>query len=903
MSRMARSPFVLLVLGGAVALFCASGAVWPGQAAAQRSRRPSHRYHRSRVTANHRLSQATGTWVGPLPIGTAQRVFTLQLHQRDQGDVLGTVLGGTSQRTIVAGQVTGRHLHLELEFKDPLLTRHIAVDGRFAGDEFRGTATDGSAQRRVHWRRARHLLYVKRFVFGKADANGNVSGLTEVAVVLNRGGRFVSGGYVGVDSCDTITCGGGVTSFSEHGDSVTMGLETAGTCVGTGMLQATYDPATHFYTGSYQMTLCDGAHSGALMGGQDMGTRSDAVGQILAALGHLGDDLEADRPFAAPYLPLAPDYLHWGALLADRLTELNDEEAHYSGLQVHFERIRAIATVLDPRTYPALQRPFGFQMHELDTGVPIGGGAQVTVLDLDSEQGLPEPTRFTYVAQQKGRWVIHGNQHGAFHLPFVYSVGTDSLLLPVGQNTAYPGTVYASVGGFGAHFGPLSGHPYGDSKSNLVAYYVHSERDLTELKNGNGGTQGQCDPELVHNGSGEVCGFLGGSNGEIIRARIPTYIAPDEGQVTQVVYYNRPSSDPAQQDFDNVPQWTVRLQLDDGVIIDYGHLGHIVEPLHSRVLATTGVDTDTFTPNSTDPSAWDYCQPGILLCNVDVLRGATVPMHAGENVAQAQVVAAPVPGFAGYYYGQIGTLITPWAPLEFKVYLDQSISTCVYALLPPAVQAKIQGVITQEMSEPDSNRYRHYQAQRWQWSAEGLACNGDNALDGGADFSSIHSQLGGWFQRPSPGVTPKEILAIVPVRKQAPIYDPSLYDVLPGGQPPDYLILRAYGRAPANDAYLGTGFQWIMPNHATVTVYGPTGEVLELTGDSMLIEWRDVSWGSTGAHVVFQRAAYALDSQGLKVKWGAFAATAAGAVAPTLDPAESCDSTTVLCYDHSFRFH
>ncbi|MDH3715659.1 MAG: hypothetical protein OET44_17625 [Gammaproteobacteria bacterium] len=72
------------------------------------------------------------------------------------------------------------------------------------------------------------------------------------------------------------------------------------------------------------------------------------------------------------------------------------------------------------------------------------------------------------------------------------------------------------------------------------------------------------------------------------------------------------------------------------------------------------------------------------------------------------------------------------------------------------------------------------------------------------------------------------------------------------------------------------------------------GEVIEENNDTLLIKWRDIGWTAP----VYQRAAFLLDSQGLKIKWGEFAATAVDALRPTLDPGDVCNDDETLCYDH-----
>jgi hypothetical protein len=73
--------------------------------------------------------------------------------------------------------------------------------------------------------------------------------------------------------------------------------------------------------------------------------------------------------------------------------------------------------------------------------------------------------------------------------------------------------------------------------------------------------------------------------------------------------------------------------------------------------------------------------------------------------------------------------------------------------------------------------------------------------------------------------------------------------------------------------------------------------VISETADSLLFKWRDIWTGGPA----YQRAAFRLDSQGLTIKWGAFSATAGGAVPPVLGAAEACNDADVICYDHVAR--
>jgi hypothetical protein len=72
----------------------------------------------------------------------------------------------------------------------------------------------------------------------------------------------------------------------------------------------------------------------------------------------------------------------------------------------------------------------------------------------------------------------------------------------------------------------------------------------------------------------------------------------------------------------------------------------------------------------------------------------------------------------------------------------------------------------------------------------------------------------------------------------------------------------------------------------------------------LLVKFRGLPWtdGSTTLRPVYQRSSYILDADGLKVRWGAFARDAAGAVAPALSPSTPCNDADVICYDHTYRW-
>ena len=86
-----------------------------------------------------------------------------------------------------------------------------------------------------------------------------------------------------------------------------------------------------------------------------------------------------------------------------------------------------------------------------------------------------------------------------------------------------------------------------------------------------------------------------------------------------------------------------------------------------------------------------------------------------------------------------------------------------------------------------------------------------------------------------------------------------------------------------------TPFLWLLPDGLVHAVYTPAAEVLDHSGNDLMLKWRNVGYtdGMGGQLPVYQRATYALSASGLKIKWGNFAATPASHLLPTPTTAPS----------------
>lgn len=442
-----------------------------------------------------------------------------------------------------------------------------------------------------------------------------------------------------------------------------------------------------------------------------------------------------------------------------------------------------------------------------------------------------------------------------------YTIDSDSLKIDSAS-----GIVHASIGPFGAHFSPLTGHTWGDAKGNIVGYFARTDAELTIFTDVNG--DGVCGPFS----SGDVCGLSGGTNGTDLLAAQPTYIAPVAGTVTWVSQDRPPGADLLY--LNAQPHWNIQVQLSDRYTLSIGHIGSIATALHNKILSATGVDTDTYTAGD----------------GVNLLNGVTIDVAQGEELAHPQLVAQELASHPRYFTGD-GNNHYPWSQIEYTL-IDHTLNTnvCYYDLLSAAEKTSLTNAMIADMQSTTSPRYGGaQQLSIWKWGAEAVLCNAHSPGENG-DFSNIHTHLGGWVERASPGVTRDELFSIIPIQTGSPLYNAANYQ-----SGVTHLVARE--RIGVPDAR----FYWTMPDGSKPTdIFYPAGEVLEETANSLLIMWRDFS--STYTPPVFQRVAFQLDSDGLKVKWGDFADSKVAAMQPVLG-SDACNDTDVICYYHLQDLH
>lgn len=362
---------------------------------------------------------------------------------------------------------------------------------------------------------------------------------------------------------------------------------------------------------------------------------------------------------------------------------------------------------------------------------------------------------------------------------------------------------------------------------------------------------------------------MGGVN---IIAMQPTYVAPLDATVTWVSQDIAPGVDTLY--LGAQPHWRVMLQLNSRYQLVMGHLGSISTELHDKILTATGINTDTYVAGD----------------GVNLVAGVTISVTQGEALAHPQLVAREVVGHAGYYLGGGTSNQFPWAQMEFFVIdNNENSNVCIYDLLSTTEQTELTNAMIADMQSTTSPRYGGLQqANIWKWGAEAVLCNA-YAPGPDTDFSDIHTHLGGWVERTNTGVVRDELFSIIKIQTSSAIYNASNYEAGVA-----HLVSR-------QRLSLTPKFDWTMPDSSTPSdIYYPSGEVLEETTNRLLIKWRNFSAAYTSP--IYQRVAFQLDANGLKIKWGDFAASSVDAIQPILG-SEDCNDTNVICYDHRQDLH
>ena len=150
-------------------------------------------------------------------------------------------------------------------------------------------------------------------------------------------------------------------------------------------------------------------------------------------------------------VPISAGYLHLGATRADRIAEFNEDinSPPPGDISVQFSRFRNLHTVEEPDVLPILGIGLfsvDFHDHREDSGG--------VYRDVDSAEGADE---LKFLTEEGSEWLIYGNQV-THDIPLAgYSIGPEHIVAPT-----VGGDIFVSIGPWGAHVGPHTGHLVGN---------------------------------------------------------------------------------------------------------------------------------------------------------------------------------------------------------------------------------------------------------------------------------------------------------------------------------------------------------------------------------------------------------------------------------------------------------
>ncbi len=427
-------------------------------------------------------------------------------------------------------------------------------------------------------------------------------------------------------------------------------------------------------------------------------------------------------------------------------------------------------------------------------------------------------------------------------IPFNYSLGTDHIAIHTPG-----GVITISIGAWGAHTQPHTGHPEGNSKADWQGFFAARYDELTELE---GDGDGICQRL-------EVCGL----HSSEIDNRILEYVAPDAHLKVISV-----KAEGIEDTYGSDLAWAIETKLCN-YGYGFGHVGHIAKDLRDKMVAAGYTDPWTVT--------------GLT---ENLITGDPIFLAKDDSIGIPQIAAWEIPGHPGYYMANAS--LPPTATIEFPTH-HANIEP-FYRFLPTDLQDQLRDIMYADARNPDSFRFGQTWLVDWLWKAEmdlwTVAYTDNN------DFSSIYKRLGNWWEMAS-GCTPgttlcDEVFSIFPILKSTPFYEAALYD----SPAVSYLVHHRQA-----DIDVGRGFK-----------HYEWGEVIEpanpddLSG-TMIIKWR-LDHGMNPPVIQtasYQAASYQLypDDRLLKIRWSNRVSDRAMVVTPSIPTGtEICDGVELTCH-------
>ncbi|MES0489479.1 MAG: hypothetical protein ABUK01_05760 [Leptospirales bacterium] len=445
-----------------------------------------------------------------------------------------------------------------------------------------------------------------------------------------------------------------------------------------------------------------------------------------------------------------------------------------------------------------------------------------------------------------------------FDFPLIYNVDGDNLRLMSSGGT----WINTAINPWGAHVPIYTGHVEGNGKSDWTSYATTDYAEMTVL--GPGGANGKC------GGPEETCGM----HIDELLALNPPYVAPEDGfRVKSVVLeaINDPMSEAT-----GGTKWRVDGNICN-IAYSFMHVGQISDVVADQMVEKGYQDPRTATGDHID-------------INLIADPANPVVLADGDYIAFAEIFAKEIDGHPGYYETSLEHQLFPNSHLEFRAWdyrrPDLGSSFPMFLLLEnDAILDKFKQFLVTPypmflFNDPDNEL-------TWLWAAEAVPWTTESASN--EDYSSIHSSLGGWFEKAMPAPCVElandcdQLLSIFRIHKNSIFYDSNLYSSADS----NYLLYYRHDNSEE-------------PTFAN----GVYGELLSpLYPDPLKGNFR-VKWGSpNAAKPLYQVIAYRVSpgQEIMRVFFGPLLSDK-NAMVDIIVPngTEVCDGVNVVCFNHMF---
>jgi hypothetical protein len=416
-------------------------------------------------------------------------------------------------------------------------------------------------------------------------------------------------------------------------------------------------------------------------------------------------------------------------------------------------------------------------------------------------------------------------------IPFDYTLEDDHVAIQTDG-----GVLKASIGAYGAHSTPHTGHAEGKMDVDWKGHYAFRFEDLTEVPGIDGNDDGIPDED-------ETCGI----HYTDIDARIPHYISPfDDLRITSVELSIK--TDEKILYYEHGNHWGVTGDIGDGALtIGLGHSRSISEDL-AKALEAAGYKNPI--------TQLDEIQEG-----EELITGDPVYLNQGDRICSPQIQGQEIES-TGYYD-------LPVAQMEFTIslfyYYEEGQWGAYYPAFTQDELVEWESLLQNDAANSQSYRYNSEEHHDWLWKAECVLSTLDYIkMDG--YYDSITTEPGAWVEGDKdlvPGdPLHDEMFVIFPIIKTSPLT----------GLPNPFYNADLYHSSDVN--YLAYKYKDEGVEHTQDSDFPKWGEVIypaspDPTSDMLIIKWRTKSLDPPLDEVRYQGLKYYLnsDSEYLTISW------------------------------------